>query len=92
MDGAKTDGSKLTMQAVTPPASNDGANAASSARVEKLSVSDDVHVNDEQVERFYALLANIRAIKRAYMPGSSDDESGRSKRPKNHVHPFLVFN
>jgi hypothetical protein len=85
MDGAKTDGSKLTVQAVASPTGSDGAAAESSLRVEKLSDGDEVD-DDEQVERFYALLANIRAMKRVYMPGGSD-ESGRRKRPRAASEP-----
>jgi hypothetical protein len=86
MDCTKTDGGKLTVQAVAPLTSSDGAAAVSSARVEKLSDGDEVDDDDEQVERFYALLANIRAMKRAYMPGSSN-ESGQKKRPRGASEP-----
>ena len=63
-----------------PAAGVAGTNAAdgsASAAVQSCGEEDDQ--DDEQVERFYALLANIRALRGLYSAGTGPAASGRGK-------------
>ncbi|CAD6334011.1 unnamed protein product [Miscanthus lutarioriparius] len=66
-----------------PAAGVAGTNAAdgsASAAVQSCGEEDDQ--DDEQVERFYALLANIRALRGLYSAGTGPAASGRGSRKR----------
>ncbi|GJN14183.1 hypothetical protein PR202_gb00972 [Eleusine coracana subsp. coracana] len=68
MDAAKSDGSKAVVQTAEPAGSDAAAGTTPAA-------AGDDEVDDEQVEKFYALLANIRAMRGVYAPGGGDGET-----------------
>ncbi|KAL6864986.1 hypothetical protein ACP4OV_016137 [Aristida adscensionis] len=76
MDGSKqlarggAGGEAPPSSAQAPPSSSQTAAAA------RAAAGDDGEVDDEQVERFYALLANIRAMRGVYGYGAACDDDG----------------
>ncbi|GJM88387.1 hypothetical protein PR202_ga04445 [Eleusine coracana subsp. coracana] len=84
MDGAKSDGSKPVVQTAEPAGSGAAGGTAEPATTPGAAIDDEV--DDEQVERFYALLANIRAMRGVYAPGgggataAGDCSGARRKR------------
>lgn len=73
MDGRKAESGKETTQ---PAATDAGEGPAKKPLDAAPAAADDEEVDDEQVERFYALLANIRAMRGVYTAGGGETAAG----------------
>ncbi|XP_066361210.1 NRR repressor homolog 1-like [Miscanthus floridulus] len=81
-DGASVHPPEPQQQPAPLPAAGVAGNAADGSAAVHQSCGEDDDQDDEQVERFYALLANIRALRGLYSAGTGPAASGRGKGRK----------
>ncbi|TVU19053.1 hypothetical protein EJB05_35181, partial [Eragrostis curvula] len=72
-EGAALPSQRAARRTPVPDGAAAAALGAPTAAGAEANGSGGEEVDDEQVERFYALLANIRAMRRVYTPGAGDD-------------------